>query len=176
MSIEKNIPCLMIFLGAIIMLVSILKSKDLLKAMPYVPKRHRQELGRRLELHRLMMVFFLFGYIVVLLVFAFEISLVSRLFVSVIFLVGAVFVLLGTYIQSRLLAEMQTTLTGLLPICAKCKKIRIKEGDAKDSKSWKSIEAYISEKSGVHFSHGLCPECFKNEMMAISKKKARQCA
>jgi len=44
-------------------------------------------------------------------------------------------------------------LTGLLPICASCKKIRDDEG------YWKQIEAYVSEHSGAEFTHGLCPEC-----------------
>lgn len=45
------------------------------------------------------------------------------------------------------------TLSGLLPICAGCKKIRNDEG------SWQPIERYIKEHSNADFSHGLCPEC-----------------
>ena len=45
------------------------------------------------------------------------------------------------------------TLSGLIPICAKCKNIRNDEG------YWKSVEAYLAERSGVKFSHGLCPDC-----------------
>ena len=44
-------------------------------------------------------------------------------------------------------------LTGMLPICANCKKIRNDQG------YWEQIEAYISEHSAVEFTHGLCPEC-----------------
>ena len=44
-------------------------------------------------------------------------------------------------------------LSGLLPICAGCKKIR------NDLGYWEQIEAYISEHSQAEFSHGLCPEC-----------------
>jgi len=47
------------------------------------------------------------------------------------------------------------TLSGLLPICASCKKIR------DDSGYWKQIEAYIREHSDATFTHGLCPECVK---------------
>ncbi len=47
------------------------------------------------------------------------------------------------------------TLSGLLPICASCKKIR------DDSGYWKQIEAYIKEHSDATFTHGLCPECVK---------------
>jgi PAS domain S-box-containing protein len=44
-------------------------------------------------------------------------------------------------------------LSGLLPICASCKRIRDNEG------YWQSIEQYISEHSEANFTHGLCPEC-----------------
>ncbi|MDI9526415.1 MAG: hypothetical protein QM299_05335 [Pseudomonadota bacterium] len=46
-------------------------------------------------------------------------------------------------------------LSGLLPICASCKKIRDDQG------YWKRIEAYIHEHSEAQFSHGICPECAK---------------
>ncbi len=46
-------------------------------------------------------------------------------------------------------------LSGLLPICASCKKIRDDHG------YWKQIESYVSEHSEAQFSHGLCPECAK---------------
>ncbi len=45
------------------------------------------------------------------------------------------------------------TLSGLLPICSKCKKIR------DDSGYWRQIEEYISQQSEAQFSHGICPEC-----------------
>jgi hypothetical protein len=46
-------------------------------------------------------------------------------------------------------------LTGLLPICASCKKIRDDKG------YWNQIELYIRDRSEVEFSHGICPECAK---------------
>ncbi len=58
-------------------------------------------------------------------------------------------------------------LSGFLPICASCKKIR------DDNGYWNQIDAYIREHSDAEFSHGLCPDCvdelygdqdwFKNE-------------
>jgi len=44
-------------------------------------------------------------------------------------------------------------LSGLLPICASCKKIRDDKG------YWNQIEAYIAEHSKAEFSHSICPEC-----------------
>ena len=46
-------------------------------------------------------------------------------------------------------------LSGLLPICASCKKIRDDEG------LWNQVEEYIHEHSEAQFSHGLCPDCMK---------------
>jgi len=48
------------------------------------------------------------------------------------------------------------TLSGLLPICAHCKKIRDDKG------YWNQIEAYIRDHSEADFSHSICPECAKN--------------
>ncbi len=45
------------------------------------------------------------------------------------------------------------SLSGLLPICSHCKKVRDDHG------SWKQIETYITERSNLFFSHGICPEC-----------------
>ena len=47
------------------------------------------------------------------------------------------------------------TLSGLIPICAACKKIRDDKG------YWNQIESYLEEHSEAEFSHGLCPECFR---------------
>jgi hypothetical protein len=46
-------------------------------------------------------------------------------------------------------------LSGLLPICSYCKKIRDDKG------YWNQIESYIHEHSAVKFSHGICQECAK---------------
>ena len=45
------------------------------------------------------------------------------------------------------------TLSGLLPTCAGCRKIRDEKGE------WQEMENYICEHSDAGFSHGLCPEC-----------------
>ena len=63
--------------------------------------------------------------------------------------------------KERLISELQKaldevkTLSGLIPICAHCKKIRDDKG------YWSQIESYIHEHSDADFSHGICPECAK---------------
>ncbi len=57
--------------------------------------------------------------------------------------------------RDNLLKAMQEikTLSGLLPICSSCKKIRDDKG------YWNQIESYISAHSKAEFSHSICPEC-----------------
>jgi hypothetical protein len=52
------------------------------------------------------------------------------------------------------LAEVKL-LSGFLPICSACKKIRDDRG------YWNQIETYISTHSQAQFSHSLCPECLQ---------------
>jgi hypothetical protein len=52
------------------------------------------------------------------------------------------------------LSEVKT-LSGLIPICAHCKKIRSDQG------FWQGVEHYLSAHSHVRFSHGICPDCIK---------------
>jgi PAS domain S-box-containing protein len=54
----------------------------------------------------------------------------------------------------RALTEVRT-LSGFLPICASCKKIR------DDNGYWNQIESYIRDHSEAEFSHSICPDCAK---------------
>ncbi len=63
--------------------------------------------------------------------------------------------------RDQLIQELQDalanvkSLSGLLPICAGCKKIRDDKG------YWSQVESYIQKHSEAKFSHGLCPDCIK---------------
>jgi hypothetical protein len=63
--------------------------------------------------------------------------------------------------KERLIGQLQTalnevkTLSGLIPICAQCKKVRDDKG------YWNQIESYIHERSDADFSHSICPDCAK---------------
>jgi hypothetical protein len=63
------------------------------------------------------------------------------------------------------ISEM-STLRSLIPICAKCKKIR------GDDEYWKNVEHYFNEFLGVDFTHGLCPECTQDFYADWSNKKS----
>lgn len=61
--------------------------------------------------------------------------------------------------NEKLISELQKTLkeiktlSGMLPICSSCKKVRDDKG------YWNQIETYLRDHSEAEFSHGLCPEC-----------------
>jgi PleD family two-component response regulator len=61
--------------------------------------------------------------------------------------------------QERLILELQEalqeikTLTGFIPICSSCKKIR------DDAGYWDQLEAYISKHTDAVFTHSICPQC-----------------
>ena len=63
--------------------------------------------------------------------------------------------------KEKLFRELQETLgkmktlTGLLPICASCKKIRDERG------AWNLLESYIEHHSNAHFTHSFCPDCVR---------------
>jgi len=63
--------------------------------------------------------------------------------------------------NERLISDLQKALSevrklsGFLPICASCKKIRDDQG------YWNQIEEYISDHSEAQFSHGICPDCMR---------------
>ncbi|MDD8017093.1 MAG: hypothetical protein PHP42_01845 [Bacteroidota bacterium] len=72
--------------------------------------------------------------------------------------------------REKLICELQESLTniktlsGLLPICASCKKIRDDKG------YWNQVEKYLTEHTEVQLTHGMCPECFKKFYPDIKMK------
>jgi hypothetical protein len=66
-------------------------------------------------------------------------------------LVGAAFLINRITLQAQEIRR----LSGCLPMCAFCKKIR----DEKDH--WSSLETYVSQHSDAQLSHTFCPECSK---------------
>jgi len=72
--------------------------------------------------------------------------------------------------RERLIARLREALadvkrlSGLLPICASCKKIRNDEG------YWEQLEEYIRDRSEAEFSHSICPECVRKLYPGLSEK------
>lgn len=61
--------------------------------------------------------------------------------------------------KEKLIAELQgalervTALSGLLPVCVVCKKVRDDQG------YWQQLDAYLEEHSGAEIQHSICAEC-----------------
>jgi len=62
--------------------------------------------------------------------------------------------LMRTQELERALREVKV-LRGLIPICAKCKRVRTDTGD------WQQLEVYVQNHSEAEFSHGVCQVCMK---------------
>ncbi len=54
-------------------------------------------------------------------------------------------------------------LSGMLPICANCKKIRDDDG------YWQNVESYIARHSDTKFSHSICPDCIRKLYPELSE-------
>lgn len=73
--------------------------------------------------------------------------------------------------KERLIQELQEALanvkklSGLIPICSSCKKIRDDKG------YWNKLEKYLLEHSDATLSHGICPDCAKNLYPEYFEKK-----
>ena len=72
--------------------------------------------------------------------------------------------------KEKLIAELEKafaevkTLSGLLPICSYCGKIRDDKG------YWSRLEKYVQTHSKAKFSHGICPDCVKEHYPEYYKK------
>ncbi len=77
--------------------------------------------------------------------------------------------------QEKLIADLQKalaevkTLSGLLPICASCKKVRDDDG------YWQRIEFYIKERSDAEFTHSICPDCMVKLYPEFAPKPEGDC-
>ncbi|HEY1662257.1 MAG TPA: PAS domain S-box protein [Verrucomicrobiae bacterium] len=60
------------------------------------------------------------------------------------------------------------TLTGLLPICASCKRIRDDKG------YWQQVEFYITSRTDAAFTHGICPECAEKYRLTMPRKNKNE--
>jgi len=59
-------------------------------------------------------------------------------------------------------------LSGLLPICSYCKRIR------GDDQYWQQVDGYITQHSDAKFSHGICPACFAALNAELDLKTVRR--
>lgn len=76
--------------------------------------------------------------------------------------------------KQKLIAELQDALkkvkklSGLLPICSSCKKIR------NDGGYWDQVEEYIRKHSEAEFTHSICPECVQKLYPDLNIRNKKQ--
>jgi hypothetical protein len=76
--------------------------------------------------------------------------------------------------RERLIGDLQNALaevkalSGLLPICSSCKKVRDDQG------YWTQIERYIEARSDASFSHSICPDCLKKLYPEVAERLQRK--
>lgn len=89
-------------------------------------------------------------------------------------IIGAVAIVRDITDIKRLMSRLQEALdnvkilSGILPICSSCKKIKDDDGN------WIQLESYIHERSDADFSHGICPDCTKKLYPDFYKKIEEQ--
>ncbi|MND03106.1 hypothetical protein D3C83_227720 [compost metagenome] len=59
-------------------------------------------------------------------------------------------------------------LTGLLPICAWCKKVRDDDG------YWRQVEVYFARRDHIQFTHGICTDCLGEHRSAPKPESSGQ--
>jgi hypothetical protein len=69
----------------------------------------------------------------------------------------AIVVVGHSYIQEKDLLQ------GFVTVCSRCRKVRINQ------EVWEEVENFVSQRSKVTFSHGLCPTCYQESMAEIDE-------
>ncbi len=69
--------------------------------------------------------------------------------------------LLRIHLLKEKLEERVYELENLLPICAKCKKIKLEKESAHEGESWIQVESYLTRRMHSECTHSFCPDCLK---------------
>ena len=161
MSILTLSTIMPIGIGVVIVFVSILRSKSLFMAMPFIVGKNRPAVTRFLRHHKMLLVLFLVGHVVVGGAISLGLPFGNTPVIGASFFLVAVFIYFSSVLETKLLTEIQDTVQALMPICASCKKMRSPDADWRKPESWMEIERFITSETGANFTHGLCPECSK---------------
>jgi len=167
---ETNIYIILVGAGFLIFIFSIIKSTALSKAVHSTPAAWRHLLGKLMLVYHLIQAGLSICYLLIVYGLFQNIERVNFTLLSITLLSGAIYGLLGAYIQSLLFKGLGNTLHGVIAICASCNKIRT--GNDKPGKKavWVRLEDFICSKADVHFTHGFCPECYEKEKEKVRRK------
>ncbi|MGE5343797.1 MAG: response regulator [Candidatus Omnitrophota bacterium] len=70
--------------------------------------------------------------------------------------------------QLKLANEKIKTLSGLIPICSNCKKVRNDDG------YWQEVEDYVASHTEAGFTHGICNDCMKELYPEFYERKMKK--
>ena len=56
-------------------------------------------------------------------------------------------------------------LQGLIPICAWCRQVR------SDGNFWEKVESYLGKRSGLQFTHAICPSCKDKQIEGLRQRR-----
>ena len=119
MNITSLAPSILILLGAVIMAINLFKFKSTLPLLDQFKVKEHAELKIFCNFHKVLIFFFLFGYIIVFFSFISKIQIVGELLVGIIFLFVALFVLLGILLQERMFDSARDSYSNLLDTASK---------------------------------------------------------
>nr|WP_287410614.1 HAMP domain-containing sensor histidine kinase [Pseudodesulfovibrio sp.] len=103
------LACILIFLGALVMLRSILYHKSLMLTVHDSIAGFPKRTSSLIKMHMAFMVFFFFAYILVIFIFIGHFDVVNDLFIALVFFFGAVFVYIGIVIQRKAFGLLNNT-------------------------------------------------------------------
>ena len=152
---------ILLLAGAILIILSFVWLLGIYELLPLLEDKYKKKIGILVKIQHIFMAMFVFGYTRT----AFEISHGhsehKEIAIGLIFFFGGLYVLNSTYLKMILVKATASVIRGLIPICAKCKKIRSGEDSESHEAKWQAIEIYLGGTKGLKFSHGLCPDCIK---------------
>lgn len=123
-ALDKILAAVFVGIGAIVMLYSLLRYRNLVSNENNCRSASSGIMRILHGSHLLLMGFFIVGYLIIFLSFVTGVEVVSELFVSLIFLFGAIFVLFGVIIQSKMLSCLQTAHTDSIKMLVSAVEIR----------------------------------------------------
>jgi len=158
-SIASDLISLVVILAAGVMLACLVRVGEVTSILALALEPDRKSLMKHVQVQRLLMGFFALGYIAVTVGIRWEIPMMDDQVTAAMFLGGAVFTFIGVTVQLRMSSAMLRTISGLIPICAWCKRVRTADPSVAGRDTWASVETFLSRRTAADFTHGICPDC-----------------
>ena len=137
MDLAILIPTILIIIGSIVMALNIVRSLSTLKMFCQFVREDTKRVKLLFRIHEILMLFFLIGYIVVAYATITQIKLISALFVGLIFFFGALFVMLGIMLQTKMISSIKKQYDKVISIREVLKKSTIDKKQKKNKKGLK---------------------------------------